>query len=498
VWTPYGQEEQMSDPNVPGSVEASGQGPARPTGKLIAASLTAALGGLLFGFDTAVISGAEQTLQEIFEPVSGLSEAVRSFWHGFLVSSALVGTVIGALAVGKPADRVGRRAVMFALAVLYFVSALGSALAWDWYSFVFFRFLGGLGVGGASVVSPMYIAEISPARVRGRLVALAQFNIVLGILLAFLSNYVIGSLDLGRREWRWMFAVEALPAAAYFLLLLPTPRSPRWLVARGRDDEARQVLEQVGVDAASGSVDEELREIRRSIDRDHHNLAEPFFQWKYRTPILLAFAIAAFNQLSGINAVLYYSRRIFESAGFGDSAALLNSVGLGGVNLVFTMAALAVIDHFGRRKLMLVGSLGYILSLGTIAWAFYTQSTLVEDATGGLQRQISQWGGWVVFGSLLVFIAAHAFGQGAVIWVFISEIFPNRLRARGQAFGSFTHWIFAAAISQTFPLIAERSGGHIFAFYAACMVGQLLWVLWVMPETKGVPLEEIQRKLGID
>ncbi len=457
---------------------------------LIKSAVIAALGGLLFGFDTAVISGAEQRLQEIFQPASGLTASGQAFWHGFLVASALIGTVMGSIAVGRPADIWGRRSVMFALAALYFFSALGSALAWDWYSFVIFRFIGGLGVGGASVVSPMYIAEIAPARVRGRFVALAQFNIVLGILVAFFSNYVIGQLDLGQASWRWMLGVEAVPAAAYFLLLFAVPRSPRWLMAKGRDAEARAVLEKVGVDEEAGSVEQELAAIRESIDLEHHNLEEPFFQKQYLKPILLAVAIAAFNQLSGINAVLYYSKRIFESAGFGESASLLNSVGLGAMNLVFTMAALAVIDHFGRKKLMLAGSVGYILSLGATAWTFYTQRS--PDGT------FSELGGTIVFVSLLVFIASHAFGQGAVIWVFISEIFPNRIRARGQALGSFTHWIFAAAISQTFPLIAEQSGGHIFAFYCACMVVQLVWVLVVMPETKGVPLEEIQKKLGIE
>ncbi len=465
---------------------------------LLGSAVVAALGGLLFGFDTAVISGAEQHLQEIFHPITGLSGGAQAFWHGFLVASALIGTIVGAVAVGKPSDLFGRRTVMFGLATLYFVSALGSALAWDWYSFVVFRFLGGLGVGGASVVAPMYIAEISPAPVRGRLVALAQFNIVFGILLAFVSNYVIGSLELGEVEWRWMFGVEAFPAAAYFLLLFTTPRSPRWLLAKGRETEARTVLLRVGTDAADETVDAEVEAIKQSLDIERHNLREPFFQKKYLTPITLAVAIAAFNQLSGINAILYYSKRIFESAGFDQSASLLNSVGLGAVNLVFTMAALAVIDHFGRKKLMLVGSIGYILSLGVTALAFYTQSELVKDQTGALVREISETGGWVVFVSLLVFIASHAFGQGAVIWVFISEIFPNRARARGQALGSFTHWIFAAVISQTFPLIAEVSGGHVFAFYCLCMVGQLFWVLLIMPETKGVPLEQIQRELGIE
>ncbi len=430
--------------------------------------------------------------------MADLSREARGFWHGFLVASALIGTVVGSVAVGKPADRYGRRSVMFGLAALYFISAVGSALAWDWYSFVIFRFIGGLGVGGASVVAPMYIAEISPAYARGRLVALAQFNIVLGILVAYLSNFIVGSLELGEVEWRWMFGVEALPATVYFFLLVLTPRSPRWLLAVGREPEAREVLIRVGTDLAGESVEAEIKQIKASLNIERHNLQEAFFQRKYMTPILLAVAIAAFNQLSGINAILYYSRRIFESAGFGENASLLNSVGLGAVNLIFTMAALAVIDHFGRKKLMIAGSLGYILSLGATAAAFYSQSTLTQDASGQFVRQISETGGWIVFVSLLVFIASHAFGQGAVIWVFISEVFPNRVRARGQALGSFTHWIFAAIISQTFPLIAEVSGGHVFAFYAVMMVLQLAWVLFIMPETKGVPLEEIQKKMGIE
>jgi len=476
--------------------------PATPSGSsrsyVLGCALIAALGGLLFGFDTIVINGAEQRLEVLFQPVQGLGETAQRFWHGFLVASALIGTIIGSVAVGKPADRFGRRAVMFALAVLYFVSAIGSALAWDWYSFVIARFIGGLAVGGASVMSPMYIAEVSPAAVRGRLVALAQFNIVLGILLAFLSNLTIGSLGLGDVEWRWMFGVEAVPAAVYFCLLFFTPRSPRWLVATGREDEARAVLQRVGTDATDETVDAELEEIRRSLAAERDSLREPFFQRKYWKPILLAFAIAAFNQLSGINAVLYYSKRIFETAGFGSSASLLNGVGLGTVNLIFTMLALVVIDHVGRKKLMLVGSIGYIFSLGVTAAAFYSQSTLVENAEGEMVRQITSQGSWIVLSSLILFIASHAFGQGAVIWVFISEIFPNRVRARGQALGSFTHWAFAALISQTFPLIAEISGGHVFAFYALCMVGQLIWVVLIMPETKGIPLERIQKELGIE
>ena len=342
-----------------------------------------------------------------------------------------------------------------------------------------------MAVGGASVVSPMYIAEISPARVRGRLVAITQFNVVLGILIAFFSNYIIAEMNLGAVEWRWMFGVEAFPAAAFFLLLFFSPFSPRWLVARGRIQEAKKVLNECGSD--TGNIEQEIKEIQLSLDLEHHSLQEPFFTKKYMKPILLAVAIAMFNQLSGINALMYYAPHIFKMAGAGATSALLQTVAVGGTNLIMTIIAMSIIDHFGRRKLMLVGSIGYILSLGVTAWAFYSYGTNFTDV-----------GGFVVLISLLVFIASHAFGQGTVIWVFISEIFPNRVRARGQALGSFTHWFMAALISWTFPIIADKSGGHAFAFYCFCMVGQLLWVIFVMPETKGITLEQIQKKLGIE
>ena len=450
--------------------------PGRLTFTLLASTLIAALGGFLFGFDTAVISGTTEALRSVY----GLS----GFGLGFTVASALIGTVLGSLVAGRPADVFGRRAVLLAIAVLYFVSAVGCAVAWDWASLLFFRFIGGIGVGGASVVSPMYIAEISPARLRGRLVAVTQLNIVLGILAAFFSNYWLAGLGLGAAEWRWMFGVEAFPAAAFFLLLFLTPQSPRWLVARGRTDEARAVLTRMGSDAAA--VEAELGEIRSSLDLEHHSLAEPLFQRAYRRPVLLVIAIAAFNQLSGINAVLYYAPAVFRMAGSGQDSALLQSVLVGGSNLVFTLLAMALIDRFGRRRLMLAGSIGYVVSLTVTAWAFYRYGTDFDEL-----------GGRLVLVSILAFIGAHAFGQGAVIWVFISEIFPNRVRARGQALGSFTHWFMAALISWTFPMIAEASGGHAFAFYAAMMVLQLFWVLRVMPETKGIPLEEIQKRLGI-
>ncbi len=481
---------------------------------LLGSAVIAALGGLLFGFDAAVISGTTDALKSVFH--------LGDFALGFTIASALIGTILGSIVVGPPSDRFGRRAVLIVIAVLYVVSAIGTGLAWDWYSFLVFRFLGGIGIGGASVVSPMYIAEISPARLRGRLVAVTQFNIVFGILLAFFSNYAIAQLKLGADEWRWMFGVLAFPSAAFFGLLFLTPLGPRWLVSQNRLDEAREELGRLGTD--TDSVDLEIESIRASLDLDHHALDEPLFRRAYLTPILLVVAIAMFNQLSGINALLFYAPHIFKLAGAGQNAALLQTVAVGGTNLLVTMAALGVIDHFGRRKLMIVGSIGYVLSLGTTAWAFYAYGTEFNAAMAAAENlakihaapvldgaavaaaeaslaaasAAAKTGGAVVLASLLVFIASHAFGQGAVIWVFISEIFPNRVRARGQALGSFTHWFMCALISWTFPMIAAKSGGHAFAFYAAMMVLQLLWVLWVMPETKGVSLEGIQKKLGIE
>lgn len=444
---------------------------------LILSTVVAALGGLLFGFDTAVISGTTSWLETVFE----LSKAEL----GFTVASALIGTIVGALTIGKLADRFGRRYVLFILALLYLVSALGSGFAWDWYSFLFFRFIGGLGVGGASVVSPMYIAEISPAKFRGRLVAVAQLNIVIGMLFAYGSNYFISSFDLGQAEWRWMFGVESIPAALFFLFLFTTPRSPRWLVANNHVEEAKTVLTLCGTD--SGNIDGEINEIQKSLDIQHHSLKEPFFTKKYRKPIMLAVMIALFNQLSGINAVLYYAPDIFKMAGFGKDTALLNSMGVGGVFFIFTIAAMAVIDKIGRKKIMIVGSIGYIVSLATLAFTFIKYGDNFTEA-----------GSMVVLASVFLFIASHAFGQGSVIWVYLSEIFPNRVRGRGQSLGTATHWIAAAVISWTFPLIAELTGGYVFAVYAAFMVIQLIWVFTRMVETKGVSLEEIQKKLGIE
>jgi SP family xylose:H+ symportor-like MFS transporter len=438
---------------------------------LIRSAIVASLCGLLFGFEIAVISGTTEWLKSHF----GLS----NFMLGFAVASGLIGAIAGSVVVAKPTDVFGRRGVLFGLAVMFLLASLGCALAWNLPAFLIFRFLGGIAVGGASVVAPVYIAELSPAAYRGRMVTITQVNIVTGILLAYMSNYVLGQLHLGDNESRWMFGVMALPSAIFFGLLFFTPQSPRWLISRGRTDEARQVFERCGTDM--GDIDDEIASIQRSYDLAHHQVEESLFQRKYRKPLTLAVAIAAFNQLSGINAVLYYSGSIFKMAGADKTSALLQSVIVGLTLLVFTLAALAAIDHFGRRKLMLVGSIGYILSLGAVSYAFYTGS-----------------GGALLLASLLLFVASHAFGQGGVIWVFIGEIFPNRVRARGQALGSFTHWIMSAAVSWTFPMLAATSGGLVFAFYALCMLGQLAWVLWVMPETKGVSLEAIQQRLGIE
>jgi MFS transporter, SP family, xylose:H+ symportor len=438
---------------------------------LVRSAIVASFCGLLFGFEIAVISGATEWLKVHF--------ALSDFMLGFTVASALIGAIVGCAVVAKPTDVLGRRGVLFGLAALFLIASTGCALSWNLGSFIVFRFLGGVAVGGASVVAPVYISELSPAAYRGRLVTITQLNIVMGILLAYLSNYLIGRLDLGDNEARWMFGVMAVPSAIFFFMLFFTPQSPRWLIAKGRTEEARKVLLRCGT--AVDHVEEEIVQIQRSYDLTHHEMSEPFFRKKYWKPITLAVAIAAFNQLSGINAVLYYTGRIFKMAGADKASALLQSVSVGLTLLVFTLIALAAIDYYGRRKIMLLGSIGYIVSLGATSYSFYSNS-----------------GGWVLLISLLTFVASHALGQGAVIWVFIGEIFPNRVRARGQALGSLTHWVMSAAVSWTFPVIAAGSAYVAFAFYALCMVGQLLWVLFLMPETNGQSLESIQRRLGIE
>ena len=447
-------------------------------GLVLRSAIVAALGGLLFGFDTAVISGTTQQLKQFY----GLSDAGL----GFTVATALIGTIVGALVASRPVDRYGRKKVLFAIGILYFVGALGSAFVSNLLLFQVFRFLGGIGVGVASVVAPIYTAEIAPPALRGRLVGLVQFNIVLGILLAYLSNFVVGSLLPAEVAWRWMFAVMAVPAAIFFLLLFTVPETPRWLFQVGRRDEAVSVIDRVT--RSRDEAEQETREIEQALAAQHGQRQAPFFVRQNRKVILLAFAIAAFNQLSGINAILYYAPDIFRSAGAGNNAASLESVVVGLVNLVVTMAALTVIDKIGRRKLMLVGSIGYLVSLGVLAAVFF-----------GYEGRFSGFSSVLVLGGLVVFIAAHAFGQGSVIWVFISEIFPNRIRGRGQSLGSLTHWVFAAVVSAIFPAIAGALGGGMaFSLFFLCMVGQLAWVLKVMPETRGVPLEEMERNLGIE
>ena len=446
-------------------------------GLVLRSAIVAALGGLLFGFDTAVISGTTQQLKSFYELSDG--------GLGFTVATALIGTIVGALVAGKPVDRYGRKKVLFAIGILYFVGALGSAFVSNLVLFQLFRFLGGIGVGVASVVAPIYTAEIAPPKLRGRLVGLVQFNIVLGILLAYLSNFIIGNLLPAEVAWRWMFAVMAVPAAIFFLLLFTVPETPRWLFQAGRRDEAVGVVGRTT--QSRDEADFVIREIEEGLAKQHGRREAPFFVRGNRKVILLAFTIAAFNQLSGINAILYYAPDIFRSAGAGENAAL-QSVILGLVNLIVTMAALTVIDKIGRKKLMLIGSIGYLVSLGMLAAVFFAYDGAFSGFTS-----------YLVLGGLVVFIAAHAFGQGSVIWVFISEIFPNRIRGRGQSFGSLTHWVFAAVVSAIFPAIAGALGGGMaFSLFFLCMIGQLVWVLKVMPETKNVPLEEMERNLGIE
>ncbi|HUU29332.1 MAG TPA: sugar porter family MFS transporter [archaeon] len=435
---------------------------------LIKSTLVAALGGFLFGFDTAVIAGVTSAVQEIFN----LSDSML----GFTVASALIGTFIGALAVGKPGDTYGRRACLKLMGLLFFVSAAGCAIAWDLYSLVFFRFLGGLGVGGASVLGPMYIAEISPARWRGRLVMLFQFNVVIGVLSAYFSNFIVGLFDLGLYEWRWKLGIEALPAALFFLMLYFIPRSPRWLVKRQKVDEAREVLVSIGEE----NVEDELQEIIKSIYTPGGRTDEPLFQKKYSMPIFLAVSIAFFNQVSGINGILYYLNDIFSAAGFGKLSSDLQAVAIGATNLVFTIVAMSTIDRVGRKKLLLIGSVGTALSLAGVAVIF-------------LLNQYQQY--LVVL--LISFIGFFGLSQGAVIWVYISEVFPNRVRAKGQSIGTFTHWFMCAVVSWTFPVFAKNYGGYTFVLFSLMIVAQFFVVLFVYPETKGITLEQLQKKLGI-
>ncbi|WP_221394668.1 sugar porter family MFS transporter [Dyadobacter sp. NIV53] len=433
--------------------------------KVLVWSVVVALGGFLFGFDTAVISGAEKSIQHLWElsPVE----------HGFTVSIALIGTVLGAMLGGIPADRLGRKSTLFWIAVLYLVSSLGSALATNWYAFIFFRFMGGLGVGASSVAAPMYISEISPAKNRGKMVGLFQFNVVFGILIAYFSNYFMQ--DMGENAWRWMLGVQAVPSLVFLLAILYVPESPRWLIMKkGKAQEAKTVLDIIDPETS----EETLQAILKASKETNEQPKAKLFSAKYKTPVTLAILFAVFNQVSGINAIIYYSPRIFEMTGLGAKAAFLSSAGIGFVNFAFTLLAINFIDRFGRRTLMAIGSVGVIITLGLVARAFFIQD----------------FSGVPIF--LFVYIAFFAFSQGAVIWVFISEIFPNEVRAHGQALGSFTHWFMAAIIAFSFPIIAEYLGGGItFSFFALMMVLQLIFVWRLMPETKGTSLERIEKTM---
>jgi sugar porter (SP) family MFS transporter len=435
---------------------------------LLKSTVVAALGGLLFGFDTAVIAGTTRALSEAY----GLTPSSL----GLTVASALLGTVIGAMLAGIPGDRYGRRSSLRGMAFLYLVSALGCALAWGWHSLVTARFVAGLAIGGSSVLGPMYIAEIAPAKWRGRLVGFFQFNVVFGILLAYFSNYMVGTMGFGAAEWRWKLGIAAAPAALFLAMLYTIPRSPRWLVKKGRINEARDVLRLTG----EPDYEKELDDIVLSIGSEKGQGGERLFSYKYRWPIFFAVSIGLLNQLSGINAILYYLNDIFERAGFSKVSGALQAVAVGGTNLLFTIIAMSVIDRIGRKTLLLVGSVGTALCLAGVAAIMFTQR----------HEELLVW-------LLIGYIASFAFSQGAVIWVFLAEVFPNRVRANGQSLGSFSHWFMNALISWTFPMMAAASGGAPFVFFSAMMVVQFFVVLMLYPETKGITLEEMQKKLGI-
>ena len=444
--------------------------------KLLRWSIVVALAGFIFGFDTVVISGANQPIKELWH--------TSPLFHGFFIMSmALWGTVLGAIFGGIPTEKYGRKTVLLWVGILFAVSAIGSAFAGNAYVFSFFRFIGGVGIGVSSVVAPIYISEISTPATRGRLGALYQFNIVFGILIAFLSNYFLQGVG-GENDWRWMLGILALPAIVYTVLVLGVSESPRWLISRKNDlATARTIMSQIGVT----DIDAEIVSIVES--NRHENLAGktlPFFSAKHKKIIYLAFMIAFFNQVSGINFILYYAPEILEKAGLAAKESLFNSIAIGGVNLVFTFVGLYLIDRLGRKTLLIIGSFGYILSLSLVSWAFYAHTNPV-----------------FLMGFLLLFIAAHAVGQGAVIWVFISEIFPNKIRSAGQSFGASIHWVFAALITLITPVFLDSDNGifkdnpwPIFAFFAFMMLLQLVWIITSVPETKGVSLESLEQQLS--
>ena len=433
--------------------------------KLTKWSLTAALAGFLFGFDTVVISGADQKLQLLWNS--------SDIFHGSIVMAmALWGTVVGAIFGGIPSRKIGRKKTLIWIGVFYTISALGSALANDPFVFAFFRFLGGLGVGASTIAAPAYISEIAPAKNRGRLVGLYQFNLVSGILIAFLSNYLLNGI--GDNDWRYMMGVEAIPALLYTFLVLGIPRSPRWLYLNNESNEAEQIIRSAYSDKDASELISEIKK-----DKEDSQTTDSIFGRKYRFILLLAFLVAAFNQFSGINAFLYYAPRIFEEGGLGESAALLNSVGIGLTNVIFTLIGINLIDRLGRRILMYIGSIGYIISLTLISLSF-----------------VLNWESIFLPIFLFVFIASHAIGQGAIIWVYISEIYPNHLRSYGQSFGTSTHWVLAAIIPSLVPFLFGIIGpGVVFGIFAFMMILQLLFVHFIMPETKGISLEVLSKKL---
>lgn len=443
--------------------------------KLYYWSISVALAGFLFGFDTVVISGADKALAEMWSGNTLFGDT--DVFHGIVVmSSALWGTVLGAIFGAYPTNKWGRKNTLILIGILYSVSAIGSAMVSDPYLFAFFRFIGGIGVGASTIAAPAYVSEIAPAKNRGQLVALYQFNIVFGILVAFASNYLI-SKNVTEDAWRWMIGIEALPAIIYTIMVFGIPKSPRWQIIKGKFEDAKKTLKLLNPNEdAQAQVDHILSLQNVSVKK------ESVFSKKYKIPMLLVLALAAFNQFSGINAFLYYSPRIFELAGLEESSALMSSVGVGVVNLLFTLLGMFLIDKLGRKQLMYMGSIGYILSLGLVTYAFSTD-----------------WLGMHVTVFFFLFIASHAIGQGAVIWVFISEIFPNYLRAQGQSVGSSTHWVLAAIIPALVPLLFSKIGpATVFGIFAFMMVLQLIWVHFIMPETKGVPLEELSKRLSID
>jgi len=438
---------------------------------LALSAIVAALGSLLFGFDTAVISGTTEALRSVF--------ALNENLLGFTVTSALFGTMLGAFGTGRPADWWGRRPVLTVLAVMFLISAVGCALAWNWYALLFFRFLGGVAVGAASVVCPMYITEIAPPKHRGLLVGVSQLNIVVGILLAYFSNYAVVHF-LGADNpvaWRWMFGVMALPALAFLLTVLFIPESPRWLVKKGRLAEAEASLIRFGHEDPA----RENREIQESLAADTTGTGDRLFQRKYLKPLLLVCMIAAFNQLDGINAVLYYTADIFRMAGADKTSALLQSVIVGFTNLVMTLVGMALIDRLGRKALLLIGSVTFVISHALAAWVFATHAQ-----------------GWLVMAAMMGVVGSHAYSQGAVVWVIINELLPNAVRASGAAVACTLIWVLCGAIGWVFPVIAKTSGAMTFGFFAAMMVLQFVLVAKFLPETKGVSLEELQRRLGFN